>query len=102
MFNRINKCTSEYLCILLLHVQTIQIIPKLFENGHFVVQRPNSSFIRKKNRHFLQYFSYIVAVSFIFGGQQLITGIYLKTFDSQKLYNIYIYGAFWSNDDLLW
>jgi hypothetical protein len=31
-----------------------------------------------------------VAVSFIFGGQQIIAGIYLKTFDSQKLYNIYM------------
>jgi hypothetical protein len=47
MFNRVNKCAAEYLCNLLLHVQTIQIIPKLFENGYFVVQRPNSSFMKK-------------------------------------------------------
>jgi hypothetical protein len=47
----------------------------------------------KKNRHFQQYFS------FICGGQQWIAGIYLKTFDSQKIYNLY--GAFWSYDDLL-
>ena len=48
MFNRVKKCASEYLCNHLLHVQTIKIIPNLFENGNFVVQRTNSSFMKKK------------------------------------------------------
>ena len=28
MFNRVKKCASEYVCNLLLHAQSIQIIPK--------------------------------------------------------------------------
>jgi hypothetical protein len=47
MFNRVNKCASEYLCNLLLHVQTMKSIPNLFENGNVVVQRPNKSFMKK-------------------------------------------------------
>ena len=59
-------------------------------------------FHEKNTRHFQQYFSDIEAVSFIFGGQQWIAGLYLKTFDSQKVYNLYWARSDWPTSDGRW
>jgi hypothetical protein len=47
MFNCVKKTAHQNIyAIFFIQVQIIQIIPRSFENGNFLVQRPNSSFMK--------------------------------------------------------
>ena len=57
MFNCVKKTAHQNIyAIFFIQVQIIQIIPRSFENGNFLVQRPNSSFMTKTvNETFFSY-----------------------------------------------
>jgi len=84
------KCAPEYLCKSFYYMFKLYNLFRDNLKMEIYLFKDQIQVSWKKTCHFQQYFSYIVAIIFICGGQQWIAGIHLKTFESQKLNNIYM------------